>query len=79
MKNRVRLVVLGAGYGGIILAAHLDNKISNNDMQIILVNINSYHELILEAHLVAGGFRNLVDVRIPISDLIKVSKGMIYT
>lgn len=71
MKNRVRLVVLGAGYGGITLAAHLDNKVSNNDMQIILVNINSYHELIQEAHLVAGGFRNLVDVRIPISDLIK--------
>jgi NADH:ubiquinone reductase (H+-translocating) len=49
----------------------LDNKVSNKDMQIILVNVNSYHELIQDAHLVAGGFRKLVDVRIPISDLIK--------
>jgi NADH dehydrogenase FAD-containing subunit len=72
MKNNLRLVVLGAGYTGMTLAAHLDNKVSKKDMQIILVDANPYHELI-QAHLVAGGFRKPEDTRIPIPilDLIK--------
>jgi NADH dehydrogenase len=71
MKSKPRLVVLGAGYAGMTLAAHLDNKISKEDMQIILVDANPYHELIQEAHLVAGGFRKPKETRIPIPDLIK--------
>jgi NADH:ubiquinone reductase (H+-translocating) len=71
MMNKLRLVVLGAGYAGMTLAAHLDNKVSKKDMQITLVDANPYHELIQEAHLVAGGFRKLEDTRIPILDLIK--------
>jgi NADH:ubiquinone reductase (H+-translocating) len=71
MMNKLRLVVLGAGYAGMTLAAHLDNRISKKDTQIILVDANPYHELIQEAHLVAGGFRKPEDTRIPILDLIK--------
>ncbi len=71
MTNKLRLVVLGAGYAGMTLAAHLDNKISKKDTQIILVDAKPYHELIQEAHLVAGGFRKPEDTRIPILDLIK--------
>jgi len=71
MMNKLRLVVLGAGYAGMTLAAHLDNRICKKDTQIILVDANPYHELIQEAHLVAGGFRKPEDTRIPILDLIK--------
>ena len=71
MMDKLRLVVLGAGYAGMTLAAHLDNNVSKKDMQIILVDANPYHELIQEAHLVAGGFRKPEDTRIPILDLIK--------
>lgn len=57
MKSKTQFVVLGAGYAGMTVAVHLDNKLSKKNFQVILVNINSYHELIQEAHLVAGGFR----------------------
>lgn len=71
MKSKTQFVVLGAGYAGMTVAVHLDNKLSKKNFQVILVNINSYHELIQEAHLVAGGFRRPEQVRIPISDLIR--------
>ena len=71
MKSKTQFVVLGAGYAGMTVAVHLDNKLSEKNFQVILVNINSYHELIQEAHLVAGGFRRPEQVRIPISDLIR--------
>ncbi len=71
MKSKTQFVVLGAGYAGMTVAVHLDNKLSKKNFQVILVNINSYHELIQEAHPVAGGFRRSEQVRIPISDLIR--------
>lgn len=71
MKSKTQFVVLGAGYAGMTLAVHLDNKLSEKNFQVVLVNINSYHELIQEAHLVAGGFRRPEQVRIPISDLVR--------
>jgi NADH dehydrogenase len=71
MKSKRQLVVLGAGYAGMTAAAHLNNKLSKKDFQVVLVNVNAYHELIQEAHLMAGGFRRLEEVRIPISDLVK--------
>ena len=71
MRSKRQFVVLGAGYAGMTVAVHLDNKLSEKNFQVILVNINAYHELVQDAHLVAGGFRSPEQVRIPISALIR--------
>ena len=61
-----RIVILGAGYAGMFLAINLyqtskeestgerNGKDSPDDVEIILVDRNPYHQLLQEIHLVAG-------------------------
>lgn len=74
MKSKAQFVILGAGYAGMTAAVHLENKLSEKNFQVILMDVNSYHELIQETHLVAAGFRKPEQVRIPISELVKETK-----
>ena len=70
MNYRKRVVILGAGYAGIILATRLDKKISS---KITLVDANKYHDLIQQAHLVAGGIKKEEEARYKIPDIIENS------
>lgn len=49
MKSKTQFVILGAGYAGMTAAVHLENKLSEKNFQVILMDVNSYHELIQEA------------------------------
>ncbi len=56
MPDSVRIVVLGGGYGGVEAAKVLEHKVgSRPDVQITLIDRNSYHTLMTELHEVAGG------------------------
>jgi NADH:ubiquinone reductase (H+-translocating) len=56
MANTVRVVVLGGGYGGVEAAKSLDRKLgTRRDVEITLIDRNSYHTLMTELHEVAGG------------------------
>ena len=66
-----RIVILGAGYGGIFLATTISRYMKEKTGEIILVDKNPYHQLLQEIHLVAAGFRTANDVKIPILELIK--------
>jgi NADH:quinone reductase (non-electrogenic) len=77
-----RIVILGAGYAGMFLAINLyqslkemskgDRKEKNSsaDVEIILIDRNSYHQLLQEIHLVAGGYRTAEQISIPVTSLI---------
>ena len=65
-----RIVILGAGYGGIFLATSIARHVKKKAGEVILVDRNPYHQLLQEVHLIAAGFRTANDVKIPILTLI---------
>ncbi len=68
-----KIVILGAGYAGIFLSTNLSSKLKDL-AEIILIDRNSYHQLMQEIHLVASGFRTEDQLKIPISSLIQGKK-----
>ena len=76
MSYTQQIVILGAGYAGITLATRLSKKISSSSSslsKIILVDANEYHDLIQQAHLVAGGIKKEEEARYNINDIIEHS------
>lgn len=72
MENK-RIVVLGAGYGGILTAKKLAKKYKKNEnVSITLIDKNSYHTMLTELHEVAAGRVPEEAIRI---DLEKVFAG----
>ena len=73
MDNKKRIVVLGAGYGGILTAKKLAKKFKNdNSVEITLIDKNSYHTMLTELHEVSAGRVSEDSIRI---DLKKVFAG----
>ena len=68
--SKKRIVILGAGYGGIFLATNIARYVTEKSGEVILVDRNHYHQLLQEIHLVAAGFRTANEVKIPILTLI---------
>lgn len=53
--SKKRIVILGAGYGGVHSAKLLHKKFKKNDeVEITLIDKNSYHTLLTDLHEVAG-------------------------
>ncbi|WP_181349524.1 NAD(P)/FAD-dependent oxidoreductase [Thalassobacillus sp. CUG 92003] len=73
MKNP-NIVILGAGYGGIMTAVNLQKKLGVNDANITLVNKHSYHYQTTWLHENAAGTLHHDRTRIPIKDVIDTSK-----
>lgn len=56
MEAKTKIVIIGAGYGGVNAAKILNKKFKKNaDFNITLINKNPYHTLMTELHEVAGG------------------------
>jgi NADH dehydrogenase len=56
LMSQKRIVVLGAGYGGILTAKKLANKFKrNSNISVTLIDKNSYHTMLTELHEVAAG------------------------
>jgi NADH dehydrogenase len=55
MSDAKKVVVLGAGYGGIEAALHIyRHSKKRNDIEITIIDKNEYHTLLTELHEVAG-------------------------
>src|SRR5690554_5634724 len=55
MSDVKKVVVLGAGYGGIEAALHIyRHSKKRNDIEITIIDKNEYHTLLTELHEVAG-------------------------
>ncbi|CAH2213380.1 NAD(P)/FAD-dependent oxidoreductase [Tepidibacter aestuarii] len=65
MSNKKRIVLLGAGYGGLLTAKKLANKLKNdNQVEITLIDKNPYHTMRTELHEVAAGRVSEESIRI---------------
>jgi NADH:ubiquinone reductase (H+-translocating) len=69
-----KIVILGAGYGGILTAQTLQKRLKNNEAQIILVNKNDYHYLTTELHQPAAGTFPFEKTQIFLDELLDLNK-----
>jgi len=64
-----KLLILGAGYAGMMAAAALDR----NSEPFTIINNNPYHYLTTLLHEAAGGRRPPMDYTVPITDVLRKS------
>ncbi|WP_179107344.1 NAD(P)/FAD-dependent oxidoreductase [Sediminibacillus massiliensis] len=72
--NKPNIVILGAGYGGIMTTVKLQKKLGVNDANITLVNKHDYHYQTTWLHENAAGTLHHDRTRLPIKDVVDFSK-----
>lgn len=68
-----RIVVLGAGYGGLITA----QKLAKAGLDVTLVNKHCYHQIITQIHEPAASFGYGDEVRVSLKDLLPANVNFI--
>ncbi|WP_456364340.1 NAD(P)/FAD-dependent oxidoreductase [Priestia aryabhattai] len=69
-----KIVILGAGYGGILTAQNLQKRLKKGEAEIILVNKNDYHYLTTELHQPAAGTFPFEKTQIFLDQLLNIEK-----
>ncbi|GGI46902.1 NADH dehydrogenase [Paenibacillus marchantiophytorum] len=69
-----KVVILGAGYGGVVTAIRLQKLIRSGEMTITLVNKHDYHYMTTHLHMPAAGTDHHENARVAIRDLIDERK-----
>ncbi|SFB12827.1 MULTISPECIES: NAD(P)/FAD-dependent oxidoreductase [unclassified Bacillus (in: firmicutes)] len=72
--RKPKIVILGAGYGGLMTTVRLQKLIGNNEADIVLVNKNDYHYETTWLHEASAGTMHHDRVRYDIRDVIDTSK-----
>lgn len=72
--NKRTIVILGAGYGGMMTALQLTKKLGYNEADIILVNKHDYHYQTTWLHEPAAGTLDIDRTRMSISDVLDMRK-----
>lgn len=72
--NNPNIVILGAGYGGIMTTIKLQKSININEANLTLVNMNDYHYQATWLHENAAGTLHHDRTRIPIKEVINREK-----
>ncbi|MCR2823136.1 NAD(P)/FAD-dependent oxidoreductase [Lederbergia panacisoli] len=72
--KRPKIVVLGAGYGGLMTVTRLQKQLGNNEADIVLVNKNDYHYETTWLHEASAGTLHHDRVRYDVKDVIDGSK-----
>ena len=65
------IVVLGAGYGGVLSALTLRKYLNRNEANVTVVNQYPTHQIITELHRLAGGTTTEQAIAIPLDKLFK--------
>lgn len=74
MQAKPRIVVLGAGYAGMMTTKKLVKNLSPEEAEIVLVNKHNYHYQTTWLHELAAGTINPNQVRIMIRDIISPNR-----
>lgn len=72
--RKPKILILGAGYGGMMTAVNLQKSLGMNEAEITLVNKHNYHYQTTWLHESAAGTIHHDRVRIPITDVIDKNK-----
>lgn len=80
MEKKIKVAILGAGYGG-VHAAKLLNKASKRrkDLDILLIDKKPFHTLMTELHEVAGNRVSPESVQIDIREIFSASQVEVVT
>ncbi|ERK32143.1 FAD-dependent oxidoreductase [Clostridium intestinale] len=80
MSNKKKILVLGAGYGGVHSAKKLAKKYKkNDDVEITLIDKNTFHTLMTELHEVAGGRVHKESVQVDLTKIFARTKVNLVT
>lgn len=74
MINKPKIVILGAGYAGLMTTKRLTQLLSPEEADIVLVNKHNYHYETTWLHEVAAGTINPNQARFMISDVINPNR-----
>ena len=75
MSKNKKIVILGAGYGGVNAAKQLDKKLrGNSNVSITLIDKRPYHTLMTELHEVAGARVEADSVQVRLSKIFSGTK-----
>ncbi len=74
MSKEKKIVILGAGYGGVNAAKQLNKKLKNSDVSITLIDKKPYHTLMTELHEVAGARVEAESVQVRLSKIFAGTK-----
>lgn len=66
-----RVVILGAGYGGVRCGLTLDHESRKGEVELVLVNDHDYHQFITQLHESEIGISDDHDVRVPLDEIFK--------
>jgi NADH:ubiquinone reductase (H+-translocating) len=66
-----QIVILGAGYGGLLSALTLRKYLNSTEAKVTVVNQYPTHQVITELHRLAGGTASEGSVAIPLAKLLK--------
>ncbi|MBP3038631.1 NAD(P)/FAD-dependent oxidoreductase [Bacillaceae bacterium Marseille-Q3522] len=72
--NKAKVVILGAGYGGLLTTVRLQKSLGINDAEIVLINKNRYHYETTWLHEASAGTLHHDRARYNISDVIDQNK-----
>ncbi|GIQ68458.1 NAD(P)/FAD-dependent oxidoreductase [Xylanibacillus composti] len=70
MSRIPRIVILGAGYGGVVTAIRLQKELNYNEADVTLVNKHDYHYITTHLHMPAAGTDDPKNARVNILKLI---------
>jgi NADH dehydrogenase len=69
------LVVLGAGYGGLMTALKIEAQTKGmDDVEVVLVDRNDYHQYLHLSYEIATNVKKVSDLTIPLSELLQNRK-----
>lgn len=79
MYSKPKIVILGAGYAGIMTAKRLTEKLSIPEAEITLVNKHNYHYETTWLHEVAAGTINPNQARVLLRDVVNTNRvNLVY-
>ncbi|MBT2694981.1 NAD(P)/FAD-dependent oxidoreductase [Bacillus sp. ISL-55] len=69
-----KVVILGAGYGGLITSRQLEKTLRNGEAQVTLINKHDYHYISTQLHKTGAGTASDEKITLHIPDLLKTDK-----
>lgn len=69
--NKPKVIILGAGYGGIIASRELENILKTEEADVTLINKHDYHYISTQLHKIGAGTGSDERVMLHIPDLLK--------
>lgn len=72
--NKPKVVILGAGYGGIITSKTLEKLLKKGEVDVTLINKHDYHYITTQLHKTGAGTARDGKITLPIKELIDNDK-----